>query len=182
MIETHSKISQFQEGIKCLRFWCLDLLTYLMSLSDRCLFPFSRMTPHSVHSSSPAAMREDGLGRGFQPYRPGDDLRHQLPPTAFGLDPATAAAYSAAYPAAFLPPHPFPHPAFRYVHQKINVSNQLSGIYKIFNKYECKQKTRNVRSKWMTSSSYCITQHLFSRTLISWLKLCKLISIYVSCI
>lgn len=139
MIETHSKISPSQEGIKCLRFWCLDLLTLLMNLFDRCLFPFSRMTPHSVHSSSPAAMREDGLGRGFQPYRPGDDLRHQIPPTAFGLDPATAAAYSAAYPAAFLPPHPFPHPAFRYVHQKINVNTQLSGIYKIYTKNECKQ-------------------------------------------
>lgn len=73
------------------------------------------MTPHSVHSSSPAGLREDTIGRGFQPYRPGDDLRHQLPPAAFGLDPATAAAYSAAYPAAaFLQPHPFPHPAFRY--------------------------------------------------------------------
>lgn len=118
--------------------WCLDLLTLLMNLFDRCLFPFSRMTPHSVHSSSPATMREDGLGRGFQPYRPGDDLRHQIPPTAFGLDPATAAAYSAAYPAAFLPPHPFPHPAFRYVHKKINVNNQFSGIYKIFTKYEGK--------------------------------------------
>ncbi|XP_061197661.1 uncharacterized protein LOC133205798 [Saccostrea echinata] len=75
----------------------------------------SRMTPLSGPSSSPAGLREDSVGRGFQPYRPGDDLRHQLPPSPFGLDPATAAAYSAAYPAAaFLPPHPFPHPAFRF--------------------------------------------------------------------
>ncbi|XP_069112722.1 genetic suppressor element 1-like isoform X1 [Argopecten irradians] len=65
--------------------------------------------PHSGHSStSPAASREELGSRGFQPYRPGEDLRHQLPPTMFGLDPA---AYP--YPTAFMPSH-FPHPAFRF--------------------------------------------------------------------
>ncbi|XP_076111711.1 uncharacterized protein LOC143079965 [Mytilus galloprovincialis] len=67
----------------------------------------SRRTPLSAQSStSPAVTREESIMRGFQPYRPGDDLRHSLPP--FGLD---AAAYP--YP-AFLPPHAFPHPAFRF--------------------------------------------------------------------
>ncbi|XP_060080641.1 genetic suppressor element 1-like isoform X2 [Ylistrum balloti] len=65
--------------------------------------------PHSGHSStSPAASREDLGSRGFQPYRPGEDLRHQLPPTMFGLDPT-----SYPYPTAFMPSH-FPHPAFRF--------------------------------------------------------------------
>ncbi|XP_021379248.1 genetic suppressor element 1-like isoform X2 [Mizuhopecten yessoensis] len=65
--------------------------------------------PHSGHSStSPAASREELSSRGFQPYRPGEDLRHQLPPTMFGLDPS---AYP--YPTAFMPSH-FPHPAFRF--------------------------------------------------------------------
>ena len=85
---------------------CDKILYYL-------LYSYSRMTPHSVHSAaSPALGREEGTSRGFQPYRSGEDLRHQLPPSAFGLDPATAAAYS--YP-AFLPPHAFSHPAFRLV-------------------------------------------------------------------
>lgn len=57
--------------------------------------------------------------RGFQPYRPGDDLRHSLPP--FGLD---AAAYP--YP-AFLPPHAFPHPAFRL--EVINVLYERKLIF-----------------------------------------------------
>ncbi len=69
-------------------------------------------------SSGPPGGREE-VARGFQPYRPGDDLRHALPPAPFQLDAATAAAYSAAaaYPAAaaaFLPHH-FTHPAFRLV-------------------------------------------------------------------
>lgn len=66
----------------------------------------SRRTPLSAQcSTSPAVTREETLLRGFQPYRPGDDLRHSLPP--FGLD--------SAYPyPAFLPPHAFPHPAFRF--------------------------------------------------------------------
>jgi hypothetical protein len=38
-------------------------------------------TPLSTQSStSPAVSREETLMRGFQPYRPGDDLRHSLPP------------------------------------------------------------------------------------------------------
>jgi len=53
--------------------------------------------------------------RGFQPYRAGEDMRQSLPGSLGGLDPATAAAAAAAYsyPGAFLPPHAFPHPAFR---------------------------------------------------------------------
>ncbi|KAJ8302757.1 hypothetical protein KUTeg_019153 [Tegillarca granosa] len=69
----------------------------------------SRLTPHSgQRSSSPTSgLRDEAVVRGFQPYRPGDDVRHSLPPT-YGLDPT-------AYPyPAFLPPHPFPHPAFRF--------------------------------------------------------------------
>ena len=75
-----------------------------------------------LNSSSAAATAPGGSSnssrdeapRGFQPYRPSEDLRHSLPPH-FPLDVATAAAaYSAAaaYPAAFMPPH-FTHPAFR---------------------------------------------------------------------
>ncbi|XP_074646491.1 uncharacterized protein LOC141902586 isoform X2 [Tubulanus polymorphus] len=45
--------------------------------------------------------------RGFQPYRPGDEVRAALPPPF--LDPAYA-----AYHHAFLPPAAFPHPAFRF--------------------------------------------------------------------
>ena len=74
------------------------------------------MTPHSTTGTvSPMSGREESTGRGFQPYRPGDDMRPPLS-TALALDQAAAAAAAAAYPypAAFLPPHAFPHPAFRY--------------------------------------------------------------------
>ena len=58
--------------------------------------------------------REEAPARGFQPYRPGDDLRPPMS-SSLALDHAAAAAAAAySYPAAFLPPHAFPHPAFRY--------------------------------------------------------------------
>ncbi|KAK3580302.1 hypothetical protein CHS0354_003535 [Potamilus streckersoni] len=77
-----------------------------------------RMTPHSTPgTTSPMMSREEA--RGFQPYRPGDDLRHTSLPTslAAAMDPSMAAVAAAAaayqYP-NFLHPHAFPHPAFRF--------------------------------------------------------------------
>ncbi|XP_052233715.1 genetic suppressor element 1-like isoform X2 [Dreissena polymorpha] len=74
----------------------------------------NRMTPHSTPGAgSPLSGREELMGRGFQPYRPGDEFRPPLS-TSLALDQAAAAAAAAySYP-AFLPPHAFPHPAFRF--------------------------------------------------------------------
>ena len=86
--------------------------------------------------SSGSSSREEAP-RGFQPYRPGEDLRHSLPPH-FPLDAATAAAaYSAAaaYPAAFMPPH-LSHPAFRY-----SFTTVISAIHLLF------ERTLIVQSK-----------------------------------
>ena len=75
---------------------------------------FFRMTPHSTPgATSPLSAREESAARGFQPYRSTDDLRAPIP-SSLALDQAAAAAAAAySYP-AFLPPHAFPHPAFRY--------------------------------------------------------------------
>lgn len=71
-----------------------------------------RLTPHSG-AVSPMSARDETPARGFQPYRPGDDLRPPIS-SSLALDHAAAAAAAAySYPAAFLPPHAFPHPAFR---------------------------------------------------------------------
>ncbi|XP_053402473.1 genetic suppressor element 1-like isoform X2 [Mercenaria mercenaria] len=74
-----------------------------------------RLTPHSTPGAvSPMSAREEAPARGFQPYRPGDDLRPPMS-SSLALDHAAAAAAAAySYPAAFLPPHAFPHPAFRF--------------------------------------------------------------------
>lgn len=72
-----------------------------------------RMTPHSTPGAvSPMSGRDEIPVRGFQPYRPGDDLRPPLS-SALALDHAAAAAAAAySYTGAFLPPHAFSHPAF----------------------------------------------------------------------
>ncbi|KAL4234326.1 hypothetical protein ACF0H5_005977 [Mactra antiquata] len=74
-----------------------------------------RLTPHSTPGAvSPMSARDEPPpARGFQPYRPGDDMRPPLSSSALALDHAAAAAAAYSYPAAFLP-HAFPHPAFRF--------------------------------------------------------------------
>ncbi|KAL3858991.1 hypothetical protein ACJMK2_009235 [Sinanodonta woodiana] len=77
-----------------------------------------RLTPHSTPGTTSPMMSRDEA-RGFQPYRPGDDLRHTNLPSslAAAMDPSMAAVAAAAvayqYP-NFLHPHAFPHPAFRF--------------------------------------------------------------------
>lgn len=77
------------------------------------MFLLIRVPPQSLSASS----RDEGLVRGFHPYRPDEELHRAaaaaaaaaaLPPP-FGLDPAYT------YHPAFLQPHPYSHPAFRFV-------------------------------------------------------------------
>ena len=60
------------------------------------------------------------LPRGFQPYRPGDELRSAFPHHPYAsLDPASAAAAAAAYSyqhaALAAAPHAFSHSPYRLV-------------------------------------------------------------------